>query len=409
MNRGAKTYVAIAFAAMTLAGPGDLRAAEVRVVRVNNADELRAAGRAATAGTRIEVAPGEYTGGFFFENLRGEKNRPIVIAAADAAKPPRIVGGGSGLQLVNPFSVELHELHFQGASGNGLNIDHGGRYVPERREVVLKRIHVSDVGPRGNCDGIKLSGLVGFRVEDCTVERWGSGSGSGIDMVGCHDGVISGSRFRHTPDARTTGGSGIQAKGGSSGIVIRQNRFEDAGHRAVNLGGSTGLNLFAPPLERWPADKPKSEARNITVEGNTFIGGIAPLSFVGVDGAVVRCNTIYRPQKWAIRILQETVQPEFVPCRNGRITDNLFVFHSAQWAEGGLNVGGHTAPETFRFERNHWFCLDRPERSRPTLPTAEKDGTYGVDPQLRNAQELDLELKAGSPAKGKGAGGFQSR
>jgi hypothetical protein len=52
------------------------------VVHVGNTAELRQAIRTATAGTRIEVAPGDYTGGLYFENLRGEEKRPIIIAAA---------------------------------------------------------------------------------------------------------------------------------------------------------------------------------------------------------------------------------------------------------------------------------------------------------------------------------------
>jgi hypothetical protein len=53
------------------------------------------------------------------------------------------------------------------------------------------------------------------------------------------------------------------------------------------------------------------------------------------------------------------------------------VFDSARWSEGGVNIGAGTAPETFKFARNWWYCTDRPERSRPRLPTPEIDGTYG--------------------------------
>jgi hypothetical protein len=120
-----------------------------------------------------------------------------------------------------------------------------------------------------------------------------------------------------------------------------------------------------------------AEARNLRVEGNTFVGTAAPVAFVGVDGAVVRFNTIERPGRWVLRILQETKAPGFVPCRNGEFSDNTVVFDSAHWSEGGVNIGAGTAPETFKFARNWWYCADNPERSRPRLPTAEVDGTYG--------------------------------
>src|SRR3712207_5709820 len=47
------------------------------VVAVHNSDSLRRAIVRAQPGTRIELAPGVYPGGFFFENLRGQKDRPV--------------------------------------------------------------------------------------------------------------------------------------------------------------------------------------------------------------------------------------------------------------------------------------------------------------------------------------------
>ena len=101
------------------------------------------------------------------------------------------------------------------------------------------------------------------------------------------------------------------------------------------------------------------------------------VAFAGVDGAVVRFNTIERPARWALRILQENKAPGFVACRNGQFTDNLIVFDSTRWSEGGVNIGAGTAPETFTFARNWWYCTDHPEQSRPKLPTAETGGVYG--------------------------------
>ena len=129
---------------------------------------------------------------------------------------------------------------------------------------------------------------------------------------------------------------------------------------------------------------------------------MTPVAFVGVDGATVRHNTIYRPRRWGLRILQETRQPGFVPCRNGRFTDNLIAFRSDEMAVP-VNVGPGTAPETFTLARNAWYCLDAPERSRPRLPIAEADGVYGVDPRFRDAEGGDLRLRPDGPASRAGA------
>jgi hypothetical protein len=122
-----------------------------------------------------------------------------------------------------------------------------------------------------------------------------------------------------------------------------------------------------------------------------------------VDGARVRFNTIYHPQRWAVRILQETRAPGFVSSRNGEFTDNLVAFDSRDWVEGGINIGSDTAPETFTFARNWWYCLDEPTRSRPRLPVEEKDGVYGKEPLFRDAEHGDVRLRPGTSAKEVGA------
>ncbi|MBK8096770.1 MAG: hypothetical protein IPK26_06665 [Planctomycetes bacterium] len=169
-------------AALLLLGVGAFAQSPPQVVRTR--DELVVAVAAAKPGDRIEIASGEYAGGLTFERLHGAPARPIVIAGSDPARPPRFVGGGCGMHLVDPRHVELRDLRFEKATGNGVNVDDGGVHDPAPRGLALHRLQVADVGPRGNCDGIKLSGLTGFLVADCAIERWGIGGGSGIDMVG---------------------------------------------------------------------------------------------------------------------------------------------------------------------------------------------------------------------------------
>mgnify|MGYP006193671343 CR=1 FL=1 len=43
------------------------------------------------------------------------------------------------------------------------------------------------------------------------------------------------------------------------------------------------------------------------------------VAFVGVDGATFRHNTIYRPTKWVLRILQESQEPRFVRTRDAPV------------------------------------------------------------------------------------------
>ncbi len=380
--------------------------APAEVVQVSDVAGLRRAAAAARPGTRIRLAPGTYAGGVHLTGLAGAPGRPVVLEAEDAAAPPVIEGGGSGLQLTDPAHVELVGLVLRGARGNGLNVDDGGSPETPAHHVVLRGLVVEDVGPEGNCDGIKLSGVEDLTVTGCRVERWGSG-GSAIDLVGCRRGTIEGCTFRHAPGL--PGASGVQLKGATAELRVRRCRFEHAGARAVNAGGSTGLAYFRPPLERWQG--PRYEARALTIEGNTFVGSQAPVAFVGVDGAVFRFNTLYEPGRWALRILQENRAEGFVPCRDVEVADNLIAFRSGAWSEGGVNVGDGTDPGSFRFARNVWFALDAPARTRALVrtPTPERDGRYGDDPRFVDPAAGDLGVRPGSPALRAGAHALPDR
>jgi len=365
-------------------------------IRVKDAREFREAVSKATAGTTILLEPGDYPGGLHFSNLNGLPGRPVVIRSADADRPARIVGGGSGLQLSSVSHLEVRSLVVEKATGNGINIDDGGNIGKPSHHIVLRNLLVTDL-PKGNRDAIKLSGVDDFTVADCKVERWG---GSGIDMVGCHRGTISNCKFL------SGGDNGVQTKGGSSNIRVVSSQFVNAGQRGVNIGGSTGMAFFRPPIDKMPLNG-RYEAKDILVSGCTFMGSAAPIAFVGVVGAAVSFNTIYRPERWAIRILQETVAPEFAKCQGGTFTNNLIVFRSSQWASGGVNVGPNTLPQSFRFATNFWYCEDRPEASRPSLPKTESDGIYGRNPEFVDAPQMNFRVSVTSPARNVGAHAFR--
>ncbi|MDG3002566.1 right-handed parallel beta-helix repeat-containing protein [Paludisphaera mucosa] len=351
-------------------------------VEVDVADDaqLRKALAEARPGTTIRIAPGRYAGGGFVRELRGEPNAPILIRGADPKRPPVIQGGTFGLQLSRVAHVELRDLIVAGASDNGINIDDGGELETPSHHVVLRNLTIRDIGPEGNHDGVKLSGLADFRVEGCTLERWGA-NGSGIDMVGCRRGEVVDSTFRHGDEV---GSSGVQMKGGTRDVAVRRCRFEHAGQRAVNLGGSTGLPFFRPKPEGF-------EGKDLLVEDCTFVGSASPVAFVGVDGATVRRNTLYRPRYWAFRILQENRSPGFVLSRGGKFVDNLIVYRSDE-LRTAVNVGSGAAPETFTLAGNAWYALDDPAHSRPKLPVPEAGGVYGVEPHFVDAAKGDLRL-----------------
>ena len=341
------------------------------VVRAVGNRALRQALREARPGTIIRIAPGNYQGEVWVENLHGTQAAPIVIEPEDPSQPPLFTGGSEAWHFSDVSHLVIRGLHCRGQTGNGLNIDDAGSFESPSHHLVLEDLIVEDTGSGGNQDGIKLSGVVDFTVRNCRISGWG---GQAVDMVGCRRGRIEDCEFRGKPGFSQS--TGPQAKGGSSEIAIRRCVFVEAGMRAAQLGGSTGLAFFRPQGVLY-------EAKDITVEDCLFVGSDAAVSFVGLDGGAFRHNTIYRPKRWVARILQETREPGFVPSRNGLFENNLIVFRRQELADF-VNVGPYTAPDTFRFARNWWYCEDLPVASRPVLPTAEVAGVYGENPNLSN-------------------------
>ncbi len=358
-------------------------------VRAADDAALRAALRNARPGQTIVIAPGRYQPGVYVERLEGRPEAPIVISGENPSDPPVFEGGAQAWHLSRCRHLVLRHFVVRGQSANGINIDDGGERTRPAGPIVLENLHVSRVGPEGNRDGIKLSGVADFVIRRCTIEGWG---GQAVDMVGCRNGLIDQCVFRGLEGFSQA--TGPQTKGGTSDVVVRRCVMINAGQRAVNIGGSTGMDFFRPPDAKY-------EAKRITVEGCTFIGSMAPIAFVGVDGAVVRNNTIVRPSRWVMRILQETTAEGFPPCRDGVFERNLIVYDGREVREA-VNVGPNTSPESFRFGENLWFRIDRPEASRPRLPADDRDGIYGVNPRLPDVDEFIKATLAegGSQARG---------
>jgi Right handed beta helix region len=353
-------------------------------IPVRTEAELKKALDRAKAGDRLLLAAGDYHGPLSTRaGIAGTPDAPIVIAAADPKSPPVIKGG---MQLRSPAYLELRDLVIDGGL-NGVNIDDGGVLATPAHHIQLSNIVIKNVGPNGNSDGLKLSGVDDFKIENCRLDKWGSG-GSAIDMVGCHQGVIVGCTFQ---DARSDQANGVQTKGGSSDITISKCRFTNSGGRGVNAGGSTGIDYFRPKDAAY-------EAKNITIEDCTFEGGMSAIAFVGVDGAIARHNTIYAPTKWAFRVLQENADPRFARCGNVKVENNLIAFRSDE-VKTVVNVGGNTAIETFVFTDNAWCCLDRPQDTKRlvALPVKETGGVYRFVPKFKDEKRGDLSLLESAP------------
>jgi len=340
--------------------------------------------------------PGTYDGGIYLEDLRGTRELPIWIGGIPGEDRPVIHGGSQAVHLVRARYLVLENVEIAHTTQNGINCDDGADYAnPDAtRHLVFRNLDFHDIGRGGNQDALKLSGVDDYFVLDCQFARTSAG-GSGIDQVGCHQGLIARCKFTDI------GSNAIQCKGGSRDIEIRWNRFVNGGQRAINIGGSTGFQYFRPPLS---TTAPNAEARDIRVIANLFCGSDAPVAFVGAEESLVANNTFIRPRHWLLRILQETTSRDgyrFVPCGHNRFLNNIVQFDSSQ-IRTAVNIGPNTDPDSFRFSHNLWYAVDRPSRSRPTLPTPETKALVGQAPQFLDDARGGYALSPHSPAAASG-------
>lgn len=347
---------------------------------------LAAAAAVAQPGDTLLLHAATYSGGLFIANLKGTPNQWITIKNAPGATVI-FQGGTNAIQFTDPAYVHIIGLTFQQQTGNGLNVDDGGTYATPAHHLIFERCTFRDMAATGNNDLLKLSGVDHFEVLDCLFQN-GAAGGSGIDMVGCHFGKIIGNRFENM------GSNAIQCKGGSEQVRIERNFFKNCGQRTLNIGGSTGLAFFRPDTARF-------EAARVQVFSNIFVGSQAPVAYVGAVEVDVAHNTLYRPERWAIRILQETVDTNrFLPCGHNSFRNNIVVLSNAN--PTAINIGPNTAPQTFTFSNNLWYHADNPNWAGPNTPVAEPNRVLNQDPLLQDPVNENFAIPPASPAAGRG-------
>lgn len=316
------------------------------------------------------------------DHLNGTANQAIVIMA-ESEHQSIFKGGSVAIHFRNCNYVEINGFIFEEQTANGVNIDDGANYNSPSTNITVRNCIFRNLIQAGNHDFLKMSGVNDFLVENCNFTS-GTG-GSGIDMVGCHNGVIQDCEF---DDA---GSSGIQCKGGAQHIIIQRNILRNMSNRAINLGGSTGMAYFRPPLANPIVDA--FEAADINVFSNIFIGSMSPIAYVGCTRVKVINNTFYTPEKWVVRILQETTEEGFLPCSNNEFSNNI-VYLENDITE--VNIGGKTSPETFTFTNNLWFN-ESSNSWKPNLPVSDPNQMIG-NPKFTNISSEDFTLQPNSLA-----------
>jgi hypothetical protein len=146
-------------------------------VVVKDSAELKSALASLKAGSKVKIAHGDYPGGFHVSGVDR-----VTLEALDETNPPHFKGGANGFQFSRCNDLSLRHIKISGQSGNGLNLDDGGQFDAPVTGITLEGIEISDIGPRGNHDGIKCSGLKQLTIRDCVITGWG-GKASTLSAV----------------------------------------------------------------------------------------------------------------------------------------------------------------------------------------------------------------------------------
>lgn len=347
---------------------------------------IAAAAPTAQPGDTLLIHEGTYPGGQFIYDLQGTADQWITIKNAPGESVV-FQGSTEALHFIDPAYVKVSGLIFEQQTGNGVNCDDGGNYETPALHMIFEDCIFRDMNASGNNDLLKLSGLDSFEVRNCQFLNGASG-GSGIDMVGCHYGTFTDNYFENM------GSNAFQVKGGSAHIRIERNFFRNAGQRTLNLGGSTGLAFFRPDTAHY-------EAANIQVYSNIIVGSWAAVAYVGSVNVEVVNNTIYLPENWVIRILQETVDPErFLECGDNSFINNIVYMNNGLSTE--TNIGPNTRPETFTFSHNLWYNAHNTSWNGPNIPVNDDHIILNEDPGFENVVEDNFAISPVSPAAGSG-------
>ena len=369
-------------------------------------------------GTVVRIAPGRYVGYHQLGNQAGTAAAPIVITALDPQNPPVFADSiNVGLQVINCSYLTLKNLRFENNGDIGLHVvwtppaERSYDIMSPSNHITVEDVTILNTGTAdaGNHDGLKISGIDYFTVRNVTVQTWGAGGGSGMDIVNSQYGLIEDSHFAfpNRPPAGLI--YGMTMKCGSRDIVVRGNYFDDAGIEVIQIGQDSGLYGFRNPIGTVLADGSvlNYEARNIEVYGNTIVGGGFPIMWMKSTQTYVHNNTIVMPEPsvWvsgypdaisrSILKITSWTNDGLLRANHGRFENNLIVYNYgglASWGQPFVRYlnDGDPSLATFTFASNAWYQLDVASQGLHLpntvgdlgLPTAETNPVYQVDPQL---------------------------
>ncbi len=284
---------------------------------------IQAAVNMATPGTTIMVEAGTYVENVKF-NVSGLPYAPICLVSADGPGAAKILpGAASASATIEAFGEENIVISGFDVSGgnvhdNGIQFGMSGMNINDlTKNIVIKDNIVHDTKK----DSIKVSQGDHIYVVDNTVSHAGD---QGVDFVAVTNGVIARNDISYI-----TGPAAVFAKGGSTNILIAENRVTHASVDGIEVGGysGAGFTYFRPGYTGW-------QAKNVTVIDNIVQDvGKRPLDILGAQDCLITHNFFQSNPNYYYVV---TIGPDnhTPPLNSSNITlsDNVFD-RSAHWLQ----------------------------------------------------------------------------
>lgn len=280
-------------------------------------------------GDELVLADGTYTldGSRFSFDIAGTEAMPIVIRAADGARPHfHRPNASQNLWDIRAEHVVLRGIAFSGGSA-GLRFEAARFVTIEDCEI----FETADVALRMNDGGQRYEGIRILRNEIHHTNGTGEGMYLGCNGNGCQlaNSLIEGNWVHHTNRDTVSQGDGIELKEGSFGNVIRDNVIHDTNYPCI-LTYSTAGNGAANVIERnllWNCgDHGIQSAADAVIRNNVILGAAQ-------SGIALQPHQSGAPSN--LIVVHNTVLNDGVPLSLRGMTGAVTVANNALYSSGG--------------------------------------------------------------------------
>ncbi|MBD8527268.1 hypothetical protein [Pseudomarimonas arenosa] len=322
-------------------------------VTVGPSDDYQAAINAASAGTRVQLAAGDYSNGLRIYDLHGAAGNCIVIEGPETGVARLIGAPLNGIrnvvQIRNSSYVLLRRLEIDGTGTTDLDALKsdatiaGAHSAAWSHHISLEQLHIHDFDFSQQQVGISTKGPAwNWVLRNNRIERVGTGIYLGnsngaehfvhglIEFNLIRDSVGYNAQIKHQFAASRPSGSGFETLPATGRTVIRHNVFHKSGNSSG--GGNARPNLL---LGTFPLSGNGSND-DYVVYGNFFYQnptGVEAL-FQGEGNLALYANLFFNDQGPAIAI-----QPQNGELRRIRLLHNTVLSSgSGIFVSGSVNA-----------------------------------------------------------------------